>query len=225
MMQFARLDDCWRCRRSGEQRRKSRREREEQERAQQDEEAVPDEGLVYVDEIGMTQQERQQTRKFRKKDQYHLPDLDVGMNEMGGADDPRIMSLEELQAYAKQFETGEDINVYDFSKIDYDSPFFTSLPASDRYNILNAARLRSRLRMGYSKEQLDSKFPNRMDFSRFQIERVTERNELTQRLMHINEGGDTLFNGGGRVAGEKGRGVCPCEERWRGRWLGSWCYK
>lgn len=188
-----------------------RAEEEEQRRKegergpQEEEEVVPDEGLVYVDEIGMNQQERQQNRRFKKKDQYHLPDLDVSLNEMGGPNDPRIMSLEELQAYARHFETGEDINVYDFSKIDYDSPFFMSLPASDRYNILNAARLRSRLRMGHSKEQLDSMFPDRMAFSKFQIERVRERNELTQRLMHINEGGDTLFNGGGRVAGEKGR--------------------
>ncbi|KAK5171771.1 DNA repair protein rad2 [Saxophila tyrrhenica] len=182
-----------------EQKRKDDRDRKEQE------EEVPDEGLVYADENLMTQQERQQSRKFRKKDQYHLPELDVSLSEMGAPNDPRVMSLEELQTYAKQFETGEDINVYDFSKIDYDSSFFMSLPASDRYNILNAARLRSRLRMGHSKDQLDSMFPDRMEFSRFQIERVTERNELTQRLMHINEGGDALFNGRGRVAGEKGR--------------------
>ncbi|KAK5018338.1 DNA repair protein rad2 [Cryomyces antarcticus] len=127
---------------------------------------------------------------------------------MGGPNDPRVMSLEELEQYARQFDTGEDINVYDFSKIDFDSPFFTSLPASDRYNILNAARLRSRLRMGYSKEQLDDMFPDRMAFSRFQIERVTERNELTQRLMNLNGMGDDGslgMNGVGRVAGEKGR--------------------
>ena len=178
--------------------------KEERDTGEDEEVAVPDEGLVYVDEVHMTQQERQQNRKFRKKDAYHLPNLDVSMSEMGGPNDPRVMSLEDLQAYARQFETGEDINVYDFSKIDYDSPFFVSLPASDRYNILNAARLRSRLRMGHSKEQLDTMFPDRMAFSKFQIDRVRERNELTQRLMHLNEGGDTLFNGG-RVAGEKGR--------------------
>ena len=177
--------------------------RDENRRAAEQEEELP-ENLVYADENMMSAQERQQSRKFKKKDQYHLPDLDVSMNEMGGPNDPRVMSLEELQAYAKQFETGEDINVYDFSKIDYDSPFFTSLPASDRYNILNAARLRSRLRMGHSKEQLDNMFPDRMAFSKFQIERVRERNELTQRLMHVNEGGDTAWDGG-RIAGEKGR--------------------
>ncbi|KAK6436011.1 DNA repair protein rad2 [Oleoguttula sp. CCFEE 5521] len=182
-----------------------RRKEEARHPVVEEEAIVPESEMVYVDELQMTQQERQQNRKFRKKDAYHLPDLDVSMNEMGGPNDMRIMSLEELQAYARQFEAGEDINVYDFSKIDYESPFFTSLPASDRYNILNAARLRSRLRMGHSKEQLDTMFPDRMAFSKFQIERVTERNELTQRLMHINGGDDAAYSGQGRVAGEKGR--------------------
>ena len=175
-------------------------------RVQDDEEEAVPENPVYVEELQMTQQERQQNRKFRKKDQYHLPDLQTSFAEMGQPDDPRIMSLEELETYARQFDTGEDINVYDFSKIDFDSPFFTSLPASDRYNILNAARLRSRLRMGYSKEQLETMFPDRMAFSKFQIERVTERNELTQRLMNLNGMNDEAILGmNGRVAGEKGR--------------------
>ena len=191
-----------------------RAEEEEQKRkekvtrtAEDNEEPLP-EKLVYAEEVYMTEKERQAQRKFKKKDQYHLPDLDVSLAEMGQPNDPRIMSMEELQDYARQFEQGEDINVYDFSKIDFDSPFFISLPASDRYNILNAARLRSRLRMGYSKDQLDSMFPDRMAFSRFQIERVRERNELTQRLMHINGMNDEgMFgvNGISRVAGEKGR--------------------
>ncbi|KAF2814895.1 PIN domain-like protein [Mytilinidion resinicola] len=174
---------------------------------QEEEETLPD-NLVYVEELEMTPEQRQKNRKFKKKDQYHLPQLDVSLAEMGGPNDPRIMSLEELEHYARQFDTGEDINVYDFSKIDFDSPFFVSLPAADRYNILNAARLRSRLRMGYSKEQLDNMFPDRMAFSKFQIERVTERNDLTQRLMNINGmADDSMFgvNSANRVAGEKGR--------------------
>ncbi|KAI9807865.1 MAG: hypothetical protein M1825_005171 [Sarcosagium campestre] len=187
-----------------------RRKREKYRPIQEDaeEEEVPD-NPVYVDELQMTQQERQANRTFRKKDQYHLPDLDVSLDNMGAPDDPRIMSHEELEQYAQQFHSGEDINLYDFSKIDFDSPFFISLPASDRYNILNAARLRSRLRMGYSKDQLDTMFPDRMAFSKFQIERVTERNELTQRLMNLNgmNGDDDSFgsNAIGRVAGERSR--------------------
>jgi len=190
-----------------------RRAEEEEQRKRADgptskEAELPDDGLVYVEELQMSAQERQQNRKFRKKDAYHLPELEMSMSEMGGPNDPRVMSLEELQAYARQFDTGEDINVYDFSKIDYDSPFFMSLPASDRYNILNAARLRSRLRMGHSKEQLDAMFPDRMAFSKFQIDRVRERNELTTRLMNINDGDATFttgFGGLNRVAGEKAR--------------------
>ena len=186
-----------------------KRRREEQDRAHDEpDEEIPDE-LVYVDELQMTARERTQNRAFRKTDAYHLPALDVGLAEMGAPNDPRVMSHEELEEYAKQFHTGEDVSVYDFSKIDFNGSFFLSLPASDRYNILNAARLRSRLRMGYSKEQLDNMFPDRMAFSRFQIERVRERNELTQRLMNINgmNGEDAMFglNGGGRVAGEKGK--------------------
>ena len=186
------------------------RRREERDRPSREdkEEEIP-ENLVYVDELQMTAQERQQNRTFRKKDAYHLPNLDVDLADMGASNDPRIMSHEELEEYARQFHSGEDVNIYDFSKIDFESPFFLSLPASDRYNILNAGRLRSRLRMGYSKEQLDTMFPNRMDFSRFQIERVKERNELTQRLMNLNgmNGEDAMFgiNNGGRVAGEKGK--------------------
>ncbi|KAE8150499.1 hypothetical protein BDV25DRAFT_172132 [Aspergillus avenaceus] len=169
-------------------------------------EEVPD-NPVYVEDAFMTENEKQQARAFRKKDAYHLPDLHVSMEEMGAPNDPRIMSREELEEYAKQFYRGEDVNLYDFSKIDFDSPFFLSLPATDRYNILNAARLRSRLRMGYSKEQLDSMFPDRMAFSKFQIERVKERNELTQRLMNINgmNGEEAFYNSGQRIAGERGK--------------------
>ncbi|KAF2032212.1 PIN domain-like protein [Setomelanomma holmii] len=192
--------------RAAEEEGKKRKEAARHPRDQDEQEPIP-ENLVYAEEILQSQQERAQNRKFKKKDQYHLPELGRSLSEMGGADDPRVMSLEELEEYARQFDRGEDINVYDFSKIDYDGYFFQSLPAADRYNILNAARLRSRLRMGHSKEQLDTMFPDRMAFSKFQIQRVRERNELTQRLMNLNGMNDDMVGVGGasRVAGEKGR--------------------
>lgn len=194
--------------RRAEEDEQKRREERDRPAVNMAEEEVPD-NLVYVDELQMSAQERQQKRAFKKQDAYHLPDLPASLSEMGGPDDPKIMSPEELEEYARQFHTGEDINIYDFSKIDFNSQFFVSLPATDRYNILNAARLRSRLRMGYSKDQLDTMFPDRMAFSKFQIERVRERNELTQRLMNLNgmNGDDGTFNmdGGGRVAGERGK--------------------
>lgn len=171
-----------------------------------DELPAPDK-LVYVDELGMSQKERQKNRRFYKQDAYHLPELDGSIESMGKPEDPRIMSIQELEEYARQFNSGEDINLYDFSKIDFEGDFFKSLPPQDRYNILNAARLRSRLRMGLSKDQLDTMFPDRMAFSRFQIERVRERNHLTQRLM--KEAGmtglDLTLGVNGRIAGEKDR--------------------
>ncbi|KAJ2905715.1 hypothetical protein MKZ38_004582 [Zalerion maritima] len=176
---------------------------------EEQQEELPDvNDMVYVDEIGMGQRERIQSRRFQKQDAYHLPDLPGGIETMGQPEDPRIMSVEELEEYARQFNSGEDINLYDFSKIDFDGDFFKSLPPADRYNILNAARLRSRLRMGISKEQLDGMFPNRMAFSKFQIERVKERNRITQRLMfEIGMTGTDLTLGvkGGRIAGDKDR--------------------
>ncbi|KAI1810062.1 PIN domain-like protein [Poronia punctata] len=171
-------------------------------------EDIPDaDKFVYVEELGMSQQERQKSRKFYKQDAYHLPDLEGGIQNMGKPEDPRIMSIQELEEYARQFQSGEDINLYDFSKIDFEGDFFKSLPPADRYNILNAARLRSRLRMGLSKEQLDNMFPDRMAFSKFQIERVRERNHLTQRLMKEAgmTGTDLTIAVNGRVAGEKDR--------------------
>jgi DNA excision repair protein ERCC-5 len=189
-----------------------RKERERRRYASQEDGAVPGEQLpdmnniVYADEAFKPEEERTKERRFFRQDQYHLPELGTSIEKMGKPEDPRIMSVEELEDYARQFHNGEDVNLYDFSKIDFDGDFFKSLPPADRYNILNAARLRSRLRMGLSKEQLGVMFPNRMDFSRFQVERVQERNRLTQRLMfEMNMGGDLTVTGGGRVAGDRNR--------------------
>lgn len=189
-------------------RRRRDRERDISAREEEQQEVIPDTSqLVYDDEALLSQKERQNGRTFRKQDAYHLPELDGGIASMGKPEDPRIMSVEELEEYARQFHAGEDINLYDFSKIDFNGEFFKSLPAADRYNILNAARLRSRLRMGLSKEQLEEMFPDRMAFSKFQIDRVKERNHLTQRLMaEVGMTGlDLTIGVNSRVAGEKNR--------------------
>src|SRR5208282_2171687 len=121
---------------------------------------------------------------------------------MAAPNDTRILTENELEQYAKDYHLLEDLSHYDFSKLDFDSDYFRSLPLAEQYSILNAARLRSRLRMGYSKEQLDDMFPDRLAFSRFQIQRLKERNDYTQRLMNLNGMNDV---GPQRIAGEKGR--------------------
>lgn len=55
--------------------------------------------------------------------------------------------------------------------------------------------------MGYTAEQLDEMFRDRMEFSKFQIHRVAQRNYLTQTLMDLAGMGSDLTK---RVAGEKG---------------------
>lgn len=190
-----------------EEEEKRRRRQADAAPAEEEHEQLPSmDQIVYADELGMSKQERQRNRRFHKQDAYHLPELENDIGAMGKPDDPRIMTVEELEEYARQFNAGEDINLYDFSKIDFDGDFFKSLPPADRYNILNAARIRSRLRMGLSKDQLDSMFPDRMAFSRFQIERVRERNRLTQRLMHeMGMAGTDLTINPHRIAGDKNR--------------------
>jgi len=167
------------------------------------------EKMVYVDELEKTAEQRkammEQRNKprFKKTDQYQLPEMEYDFSRFGASNDVRILSAEELQDYARQFEGMEETNLTDYSDIDFSSPFFAALPDADRYRIINQARLRSRLRMGYSMEQLDAMFPNRMAFSKFQIERVVRRNELSQRLMNLQGRDADLMIG--RVAGEKNR--------------------
>ena len=69
--------------------------------------------------------------------------------------------------------------------------------------------------MGYSKEQLDTMFPDRMAFSRFQIDRVAERNDLTQRLMNLSgmNGEEAFYKSGQRIAGERGREYVLVKDR------------
>ncbi|KAL7271358.1 DNA repair protein rad2 [Rhizina undulata] len=193
--------------REKEKERNRRRKEKGVDRADEPEEELPrEEDMVYVDELMQTTKERRANAEFKKQDPYHLPDLDDSLENLVAPNDPRIMSQEELQEYARQFRGGESMNLYDFSKIDFESAFFLSLPPADRYNILNAARTRSRLRMGLSKEQLDKMFPDRLAFSKFQIERVKERADLTRRLMNINGMNDAAGSIDiSRVAGERGR--------------------
>lgn len=55
--------------------------------------------------------------------------------------------------------------------------------------------------MGYTADQLDQKFPDRMEFSRFQVDRVAQRNYLTQSIMNLIGTDD---GGAQRISGEKG---------------------
>ncbi|OLL26410.1 DNA repair protein rad13 [Neolecta irregularis DAH-3] len=160
-------------------------------------EPIP-EDAVYFNQIHQPVPKKQN----RHTDDYDLPPLAVGFQEISATDDYRLISKEDLKEYAQQFESGKDISQYDLGNIQFDSEFFKSLPITDQYTLLSNARLRSRLRMGVSKEHLEGRFPNRLEFSKFQIERLSFRNELTQRLMNMNGMNDL---GAVRIASERGR--------------------
>lgn len=137
-------------------------------------------------------------RPFRKKDEYDLPDL---KNFTARKGDERIMPKEEYNEY-------DEKNNWDFvdgirvDSIDPSSKGFSELPMATQYMILSRLRLRSRLRLGYSKDQLEELFPDSRDFSKFQIEQVQKRNFYTQQLMNVNGMGEDSEKAK-RIAGDK----------------------
>ena len=137
-----------------------------------------------------------QTNVFRKADEYHLPEL---KQFKVSRDDGRIMPEEEFLEENIDHIDGVDINT-----VDPNSKEFLLLPKATQYMILSHLRLRSRLRMGYRKEQLEELFPNSMDFSKFQIKQVQKRNFYTQKLMKIAGMGED-GNMTKRIAGDKDR--------------------
>lgn len=165
--------------------------------------SVP-ENAVYFDELQDWSQcnaSREVAAKpFVKMDQYHLPE----MQSIGPlrADDQRLLTQDELDEYSKQFTSQARSGFIDTSIVDFNSKNFEKLPVETQYQLLNMARLKSRLRMGYSSEELNKMFPNEMDFSRFQINRVAQRNFFTQRLMNISGFEEDITR---RISSEKGK--------------------
>ncbi|CAN6628306.1 DNA repair protein Rad2p [Trichomonascus vanleenenianus] len=160
---------------------------------------LADQEFVYYDERDTGKSEK----PFRPMDQYHLPEVD-DIHAFADQNDPRLMTEQELTEYAEEFQHQLSSGLYDTSEVDFDSEEFKQLPLATQYQLVNTARLRSRLRMGYSAEQLDQRFPDRLEFSRFQIERVVQRNYLTQKIMNI-VGMDDDVAAGKRIVSDKDR--------------------
>lgn len=165
--------------------------------------SVP-ENAVYFDELqNRIEQKAPQTnpaKPFVKMDQYHLPD----MQSIGPlrADDQRLLTQDELDEYSNQLTSQARGGFIDTSLVDFNSRNFELLPLETQYQLLNMARLKSRLRMGYTADELNKMFPNEMDFSKFQINRVAQRNFFTQRLMTLSGFEEDLTR---RVSSEKGK--------------------
>lgn len=138
-------------------------------------------------------------RRFIPKDEYHLPDIKkIKVQET----DERLMPEEEFNELT--LDAFDVVDGIDINSVDPKSPEFAELPMSTQYTILSHLRLKSRLRMGFTKEQLEDIFSNSMDFSKFQIQQVQKRNFFTQKLMDVSGMGDE-GNATKRIAGEKDR--------------------
>ncbi|ANZ77393.1 BA75_04776T0 [Komagataella pastoris] len=123
----------------------------------------------------------EEPKSFRKEDEYHLQQLDAFEYS---AEDKRMMI--NFHAHQEAADIEELIDSIDLDSIDPSSEEFLALPLAVQYIILSHLRLRSRLRMGYTKNQLNTLFPNGMDFSKFQIQQVQKRNYFTQKLMNVS---------------------------------------
>lgn len=137
-------------------------------------------------------------RPFRKKDEYDLPDLKSFKIRKG---DERLMPKEEYDAYDEE-NNWDVVDGIRIDSVDPSSKQFLDLPLATQYMILSHLRLRSRLRLGYTKDQLEELFPNSQDFSKFQIQQVQKRNYYTQKLMNVSGMGEETDKMK-RLAGDK----------------------
>lgn len=138
-------------------------------------------------------------KRFVKRDEYHLPELKQFTVLKA---DTRIMPASEFQEFADD-ATFDVVDGIDIDSVDPASEEFKELPLATQYMILSHLRLRSRLRLGYSKTQLEELFPDGKDFSKFQIQQVQKRNFYTQRLMNVSGMDDSSGNATRRIAGDK----------------------
>lgn len=136
---------------------------------------------------------------FKAQDDYHLPHkTEIAITE----GDQRFSMDNEYDKLTQ--EVAIDLDEIDLDKIDPQGEDFKDLPLTTQYIILSHLRLRSRLRMGYTKEQLKDMFPDPLEFSKFQISMVSKRNFLTQKLMNVS-GMDSDDITSGRLASDTNR--------------------
>lgn len=147
---------------------------------------------------------------FRPHDDWDLPKIEgfkVSKN------DERVNLAYDKEKKKRKHESSlidDTIDSLDLDSIDPTSEAFEELPKNLQYQLLSSLRMKSRLRMGYSKEQLENVFPDSLDFSKFQIDMVKRRNYYTQRIINMtgyHDGGASKLNDEvvNRISGKNGR--------------------
>lgn len=148
---------------------------------------------------------------YKPNDDWDLPEIEGFLYDK---DDQRInpdYDEEKRKKLTLNATIDDIIDDMDLDSIDPASPEFEELPKAVQYQILSKLRLKSRLRMGYTKEQLQSVFPNSLDFSKFQIDMLRRRNFYTQKIINVtgmHDGGASKLDDidiRSRISGQKDR--------------------
>ncbi|KAI8070777.1 hypothetical protein BC940DRAFT_270793 [Gongronella butleri] len=131
-----------------------------------------------------------------KQDQYELPP-EAPVAARPGAIDPRLATKEELLDFVSEFRPAD---------IDMDSETFQALPPEIQYEIIQDIKLRSRQTSYARLQTMVSNSKTAMDFSKQQIVQLGRRNDMTQRVLQMNNmASKPTNNQPGRVASERGR--------------------
>lgn len=124
----------------------------------------------------------------QRNSEWELPEQNTIPTEY---DDGRLAAIDEYEKTVNQME--DELQGIDLESINPASKEFNNLPKSTQYMILYALRSKSRLRMGYSMEQLKAMFPDPVEFSKFQIEMVKRRNFFLKSCWILQENTETLW--------------------------------
>lgn len=126
--------------------------------------------------VAETPEERR--KRFKKHDRYHLPEMDMPSYSTESRPDARLATEEELQQFINEVAP-EDIDV--------ESPEFRALPTEVQYEIIGDLRVRSRQPSGKRLTDMLSRAPTALDFSKAQIKHLSQRNDLTQKLLTVTD--------------------------------------
>jgi DNA excision repair protein ERCC-5 len=91
-------------------------------------------------------------------------------------------------------------------EMDIDSEVFHALPTEVQYEVISEMKLRSRQTSWERLEEMMRMAPTAMDFSRLQVQGAIRRNDLTQKLLNVNNYVSKVENAlPTRIASERGK--------------------
>ncbi|KAF9189241.1 DNA repair protein rad2 [Haplosporangium sp. Z 767] len=145
------------------------------------------------------------SRAKRIKDRYILPPMETDFETLA-----KIRSSDERFGYSA---SEDNVNAFleDFKKdaglANIDSDVFKALPSEMQYEILHDIRLRSRVTSYERVQEMVRLSETPMDFSKLQVEGVIRRNNVTHKLLTVNQAVNKAesVNKPGRIASQRNR--------------------